>query len=125
MKHTSISRFTSQSLFMALLLILTSFAKASTEEPRAELPLNEVRVFVDIFDRIKKAYVEEVDDRTLLENAIKGMLSELDPHSAYLEPEAFKDLQISTTGEFGGLGIEVGMEDGFVKVVTPDRKSVV
>jgi len=83
------------------------------------LPLNEVRTFVDILDRIKHAYVEEVDDKTLLENAIKGMLSELDPHSAYLEPEDFQDLQISTTGEFGGLGIEVGMENGFVKVVSP------
>ncbi|MBL4867947.1 MAG: S41 family peptidase [Pseudomonadales bacterium] len=106
------------------LLFLFSIASATatsadTEQPPTELPLNEIRVFVDIFDRIKKAYVEEVDDRTLLENAIKGMLSELDPHSAYLDPDAFKDLQISTTGEFGGLGIEVGMEDGFVKVVTP------
>ncbi|HVL02291.1 MAG TPA: S41 family peptidase [Dongiaceae bacterium] len=83
------------------------------------LPLNELRTFADVFDRIKQAYVEDVDDKTLLENAIKGMLTELDPHSAYLEPEAYQDLQISTTGEFGGLGIEVGMEDGFVKVITP------
>ncbi len=70
-------------------------------------------------DRIKAAYVEPVSDKTLLENAIKGMLSNLDPHSAYLEPEAFAELQESTSGEFGGLGIEVGMEDGFVKVVSP------
>ena len=83
------------------------------------LPLNELRTFADVFDRIKQAYVEEVDDKTLLENAIKGMLSELDPHSAYLKPEAYEDLQINTTGEFGGLGIEVGMEDGYVKVITP------
>ena len=66
-------------------------------------------------DRIKAAYVEPVDDKTLLENAIKGMLSNLDPHSAYLEPEAFAELQESTSGEFGGLGIEVGMEDGFIR----------
>ncbi len=83
------------------------------------LPLNEIRTFVDILDRIKKAYVEEVDDKTLLENAIKGMLSELDPHSAYLDIKAYDDLQINTTGEFGGLGIEVGMEDGFIKVIAP------
>lgn len=83
------------------------------------LPLNELRTFADVFDRIKQAYVEEVDDKTLLENAIKGMLTELDPHSAYLKPEAYEDLQINTTGEFGGLGIEVGMEDGYVKVITP------
>lgn len=90
------------------------------EKPtKAVLPLNELRTFADVFDRIKQAYVEEVDDKTLLNNAIKGMLTELDPHSAYLEPEAFEDLQINTMGEFGGLGIEVGMEDGFVKVISP------
>lgn len=86
---------------------------------KAPLPLEELRTFVEVLDRIKAAYVEPVDDKTLLENAIKGMLSNLDPHSAYLEPEAFADLQESTTGEFGGLGIEVGIEDGFIKVVSP------
>lgn len=94
--------------------------EAPQEKPaKAVLPLNELRTFADVFDRIKQAYVEEVDDKTLLNNAIKGMLTELDPHSAYLEPEAFEDLQINTMGEFGGLGIEVGMEDGFVKVISP------
>ncbi len=94
---------------------------AANEEPSKQglLPLNELRTFADVFDRIKQAYVEDVDDKTLLENAIQGMLTELDPHSAYLKPEAYKDLQINTTGEFGGLGIEVGMENGFVKVITP------
>ena len=85
----------------------------------APLPLDELRTFAEVFDRIKAAYVEPVSDKVLLENAIKGMLSNLDPHSAYLEPEAFLELQESTSGEFGGLGIEVGMEDGFVKVVSP------
>ncbi|MBD3645846.1 MAG: S41 family peptidase, partial [Pseudomonadales bacterium] len=85
----------------------------------ARLPLNELRVFAEAFDRVSKAYVEEIDDRTLLENAIKGMLSELDPHSAYLDRESFSDLQENTTGNYGGLGLEVGMEDGFVKVITP------
>ncbi|MEJ2372579.1 MAG: hypothetical protein P8Y16_02045, partial [Sulfurimonas sp.] len=99
------------SLISALSLSVTQSAQAIENT----LPLNEVRTFVDIFDRIKKAYVEEVDDKTLLENAIKGMLSELDPHSAYLDPKAFNDLQINTTGEFGGLGIEVGMENNFIK----------
>ncbi|MCK5790051.1 MULTISPECIES: S41 family peptidase [unclassified Ketobacter] len=89
------------------------------EQEQGLLPINELRTFADVFDRIKQAYVEEVDDKTLLENAIQGMLTELDPHSAYLKPEAYQDLQINTTGEFGGLGIEVGMEDGFVKVITP------
>ncbi|GGY80679.1 S41 family peptidase [Marinobacter zhanjiangensis] len=83
------------------------------------LPLDDLRKFTEVFSRIKDAYVEDVSDRELLESAIKGMLSGLDPHSAYLEPEAFSELEETTTGEFGGLGIEVGMEDGFVKVIAP------
>ena len=86
---------------------------------KAPLPLEELRTFAEVMDRIKAAYVEPVDDKTLLENAIKGMLGNLDPHSAYLEPEAFAELQESTSGEFGGLGVEVGQEDGFLKVVSP------
>ncbi len=86
---------------------------------KAPLPLDELRTFAEVMDRIKAAYVEPVDDKTLLENAIKGMLSNLDPHSAYLGPEDFQELQESTSGEFGGLGIEVGTEDGFIKVVSP------
>ena len=84
-----------------------------------QLPLDDLRKFTEVFGRIKEAYVEEVDDSTLLENAIKGMLSGLDPHSTYLEPQAYEELEESTTGEFGGLGIEIGMEDGFVRVITP------
>ncbi|WP_434772743.1 S41 family peptidase [Pseudomonas entomophila] len=87
--------------------------------PQGPLPLDELRTFAEVMDRIKAAYVEPVDDKTLLENAIKGMLSNLDPHSAYLGPEDFQELQESTSGEFGGLGIEVGMEDNFLKVVSP------
>ena len=87
--------------------------------PKGRLPLDELRTFTEVMERIKKAYVEEVDDKTLLENAIQGMLSGLDPHSAYLKPDDFKELEENTSGEFGGLGIEVGMEDGFIKVVSP------
>ncbi|HFQ91378.1 MAG TPA: peptidase S41, partial [Chromatiales bacterium] len=76
------------------------------------LPLQELRTFSDIFANIKSNYVEPVEDKDLLENAIRGMLSGLDPHSAYLDPDDYKELQVGTTGEFGGLGIEVGMEDG-------------
>lgn len=83
------------------------------------LPLEELRTLSDVYDRIKNDYVEEVDDKTLFENAIRGMLSGLDPHSNYLNEDEFRDLQIGTSGEFGGLGIEVGMEDGFVKVISP------
>lgn len=93
--------------------------ESSVEHTKAPLPLEELRTFAEVFDRIKKHYVERVDDKTLLDNAIKGMISGLDPHSAYLGPEAFDDLQVSTSGKFGGLGIEVGMEDGFLKVVSP------
>jgi len=94
-------------------------AEPSATTDKAPLPLDELRTFAEVLDRIKASYVEPVDDKTLLENAIKGMLSNLDPHSAYLEPDAFAELQESTSGEFGGLGIEVGVEDGFIKVVSP------
>ncbi|MGM0766468.1 MAG: S41 family peptidase [Pseudomonadota bacterium] len=88
-------------------------------DPEEQLPLEDLRKFTEVFSRIKDAYVEEVDDRKLLESAIKGMLSELDPHSTYLAPKDYEQLEESTSGEFGGLGIEVGMEDGFVKVISP------
>lgn len=83
------------------------------------VPITELRVFAEVLERIRGAYIEDIDDRTLLESAIRGMLYELDPHSSYLTPSEFDDLQVTTTGEFGGLGIEVTMENGFVKVVTP------
>ena len=99
---------------------LTSSVLAEKNTPSAGgLPLNELRNFADIFARVKSDYVEEVDDKTLLENAIRGMLSGLDPHSAYLSPDEYQELKIGTTGKFGGLGIQVGMEDGFVKVISP------
>ncbi|MCJ1883470.1 S41 family peptidase [Pseudomonas sp. LA21] len=113
---------------LALALLLGVGAAQAADAPaaapaangkEAPLPLDELRTFAEVLDRVKAAYVEPVDDKTLLENAIKGMLSNLDPHSAYLGPEEFAELQESTSGEFGGLGIEVGSEDGFVKVISP------
>lgn len=94
---------------------------AEREQPLAAtgLPVEELRTFSDVFGRIKNDYVEAVEDSEMLENAIRGMLSGLDPHSSYLDHEQFKELQVGTSGEFGGLGIEVGMEDGFVKVIAP------
>ena len=83
------------------------------------LPLEDLRVFTKAFDHIRNSYIEQISDKQLLEYAIRGMLDELDPHSTYLDADSFDDLQVHTTGEFGGLGIEVGMEDGFVKVVSP------
>jgi carboxyl-terminal processing protease len=90
--------------------------KAATIAP---LPIEELRAFTEVFGRVKSDYVEPVDDKKLITEAINGMLTGLDPHSAYLDQEAFRELQVGTQGEFGGLGIEVGMEDGFVKVVAP------
>lgn len=93
--------------------------KQAPQKEQGKLPLDELRIFTEVMQRIKSAYVEEVDDKTLLDSAIKGMLSELDPHSAYLKPKEYKELEINTSGEFSGLGMEVTMQDGYVKVVTP------
>jgi len=101
------------------LLTLNFSAVAQKDSARYPLPVDELRAFADVFGAIKSSYVEPVDDKKLINGAINGMLSDLDPHSAYLDQEAFKELQVGTQGEFGGLGIEVGMEDGFVKVVSP------
>ena len=83
------------------------------------LPYEDLRTFTEIFGRIKRDYVEPVSDKKLLEDAVRGMLSGLDPHSAYLVPEEYQELKEGTTGQFGGLGIEVTMENGFIKVVSP------
>ncbi len=83
------------------------------------LPLDELRTFTEVFSKIKSDYVEDVADKKLLEDAIGGMLAGLDPHSTYLDPEGYKDVRIGTEGQFGGLGIEVTMENGFIKVVSP------
>ena len=96
---------------------LNVFAFRQTVE--AAPPLTELQQFSEVYSRIKESYVEEVKDKDLMTNAIRGMLNGLDPHSAYLDEEEYKELQVGTSGEFGGLGIEVGMEDGFVKVISP------
>ena len=100
-------------------LIFGQMVFAERPQVKPDLPLEELRTFSEIFGRIKNNYVEEVDDKELLNNAIRGMLSGLDPHSTYLDLKDFKELREGTSGEFGGLGIEVTMEDGFVKVVSP------
>jgi len=88
-------------------------------EEKGVLPLEELRSFADVYNQIRVGYVEEIDDSTLLEYAIQGMLMNLDPHSVYLTDEAFSRLQDTTKGEFSGLGLEVGMEDGYVKIISP------
>jgi carboxyl-terminal processing protease len=94
-------------------------AERQSQEAMAPLPLEELRTFTEVFSRIQSDYVEPVDDKKILKDAIQGMLSGLDPHSTYLDPEGYKEIRIGTEGQFGGLGIEVTMENGFVKVVTP------
>ncbi|MCG8324445.1 MAG: S41 family peptidase [Thiotrichales bacterium] len=109
-------------VFLTSAVLFVQAQDQAVETPDAgsdALPLDELRIFTEVFEKIKNDYVEEVNDRDLLVNAIRGMLSGLDPHSAYLEKESYKELQEGTSGEFGGLGIEVGMEDGFVKVISP------
>ncbi len=90
-----------------------------SQQNEISIPLQDLRAFVEVFERVSHDYVDEVEDKKLLEGAISGMLSSLDPHSAYLPPVDYKEMEEHTRGEFGGLGMEVGMEDGFVKVISP------
>jgi len=94
-------------------------ADRETKDSASPLPLEELRAFTEIYSRIKTDYVEPVEDKRLLTDAIQGMLTGLDPHSSYLDAESFRDMRVETEGQFGGLGIEVTMENGFVKVVSP------
>lgn len=110
------------SLLAAGMMATPAFASDPALDTQAReqgVPVDELRAFAEVMERISAAYIEDIDDKTLLESAIRGMLYELDPHSEYLTPDQFTDLQVNTSGEFGGLGIEVSMENGFVKVVTP------
>ena len=109
-----------------ILLSATTFAQTDGVQDGAKvspiplpLPLEELRAFTEVFGKIKSEYVDQVDDATLLQDAIEGMLAGLDPHSALLDPEAFQEMRISTEGKFGGIGIEITAEDGFIKVVAP------
>jgi len=121
--------FASPKPFFALATVLTlalasgahtSFAleKKAAKDPGL-LPLEDLRTFTRVYDHVRNGYVEEVSDAQLLEYAIKGMISELDPHSAYLDKDDFADLQANTSGEFGGVGLEVSLDEGYVKIVTP------
>ena len=100
-------------------LISLNFSAVAQREALGPLPVEELRAFTEVFGRIKADYVEPVEDKKLITEAITGMLAGLDPHSSYLDQDAFRELQVGTQGQFGGLGIEVGMEEGFVKVVSP------
>src|SRR6266581_316472 len=116
-----------------LMLITTATSAALTliaTQPRIELDSSsaqaaaadtyrQLSLFGNVFERVRTDYVEKPDDSKLLESAINGMLAGLDPHSGYMNPHSFRDIQVQTRGEFGGLGIEVTMEDGLIKVVAP------
>ncbi|WP_347251646.1 S41 family peptidase [Legionella sp.] len=103
----------------ALIFPAQVFSEDEQTSGTKQIPMEDVQRFSNAIGEIKKYYVKPVDDKELFDNAIRGMLNGLDPHSTYLDEDAFKELQTSTSGEFGGLGIEVTMEDGVVKVVTP------
>ncbi|MBL8377790.1 MAG: S41 family peptidase [Burkholderiales bacterium] len=104
---------------VAGVLLGLNFSAVAQREARSPLPLAEIQTLAEVFGNIKQAYVDTVDDKKLLTGAVKGMLTELDPHSSYLDPEENKEFETGIRGEFGGLGIEVGTEEGFVKVVSP------
>jgi carboxyl-terminal processing protease len=94
-------------------------SNAEKSQPEEQLPLRELRIFTQVFEQIRRGYVEEVKDTELLENAIAGLLLELDPHSAYLNESDYDELQESATGEYGGLGMVVGAERGMIKIISP------
>ncbi len=104
---------------VAGVLISLQFSAVAQKDARPTLPYEEIRQFTDVFGAIKNNYVEPVEDKKLIAEAISGMLAGLDPHSAYLDADAFKELQVGTQGEFGGLGMEIGSEDGFPRVIAP------
>lgn len=128
------TRFTRPTLTSAMCAALLCAPYSSAQDaadssaPRAQppaaagqmpLPMEEVRIFAQVLNEVREAYVEPIDDKTLLENAIKGMLAGIDPHSSYLAEQDFADLRETTTGEFGGLGVEVGIENGLIKIIAP------
>ena len=114
-------------LFAVCVAAQSPDASGTESEPEAEaqesseydIPLDMLQVFAEVYTRIKGTYVDAVEDKVLLENAVRGMLAGLDPHTAYLSEDSYDSLQEGTTGKFGGLGIEIGMQDGLIRVIAP------
>jgi len=109
-------------IFIAISIVLSisfSVNVFALKPEKPPLPLDQLKKFSEVYTRIKNDYVEHVDDKQLISNAIKGMLEGLDPHSTYLNETNFKELKEDTSGEFGGLGLEVDIENGFIKVIAP------
>jgi len=128
LRHHLPASFLSHLALLGLVLLGTLPSASAQNPPPAQketpvtsdpLPLEDLRLFTLIFDHIRRSYVEPVSDQELLENAIKGMLQELDPHSDYLDASHFSSLQESTQGQFSGVGIEIGSDKGYIKVITP------
>jgi carboxyl-terminal processing protease len=105
-------------IYVAFFMML-AFISSPVHTNESEVPSEKIQQFVDVYKKIKDQYVDEVDDATLFNYAIEGMVSKLDPYSDYLSKDDFSELRIGTTGKFGGIGIEITMEDGFVKIITP------
>jgi carboxyl-terminal processing protease len=105
-------------IYVAFFMVL-AFLSSPVHTNESEVPSEKIQQFVDVYKKIKDQYVDEVDDATLFNYAIDGMVSKLDPYSDYLSKDDFSELRIGTTGKFGGIGIEITMEDGFVKIITP------
>ena len=112
-------RFAKTAIAAAVCVAVLLPAAANAQNGDDEEIFRQLKVFADVFERVRAEYVEEVSDETLIEAAIQGMLSDLDPHSSFLDADSFNDMQVQTRGEFGGLGIEVTMENGLVRVVSP------
>jgi carboxyl-terminal processing protease len=103
--------------------IAATIQLSATAQQNTALPLDELRTLSNVFAQIKREYVEPIEDKQLLTDAVKGMVSSLDPHSSYLDKKDFSEMQEQTTGKFAGLGIEITSEDGLVKVLNPIEDS--
>ena len=108
-----------KTLIYVAFLVTLAFVSLPLHANDSEVPAEKIQQFVDVYKKIKDQYVDEVDDNTLFNYAIEGMVSKLDPYSDYLSKDDFSELKVGTTGRFGGIGIEITMEDGFVKIITP------
>lgn len=124
-RYQSLSLCLLMSVFISLSIEATESAATDDETKKPDnhateqLPLEELRIFAEVYNRIKSSYVEDVDDKALIKGAIAGMLDSLDPHSRYLDKEAYDDIQDSSGGQYGGLGVQVIPEDGGIKIITP------
>lgn len=120
MKKTLIGAFAGATFaFLAFTLTAPNSVPGSAEARTSSNIYRQLDLFSDVFDQVRSKYVTEVDDTDLIRASINGMLSDLDPHSSYMNPEQFQSMEVSTSGEFGGLGIQVVMEDGVIKVISP------